>query len=140
MPSVPATNKIRVTLAVGGVDLGVCMTHEGGGVSGESTKIRPGADEAEVILANVKTFENVTLTQLYTDAARVRRSWLNSVCNKAEAVASFQPLDGDGNAFGSPEAVRGQLIRFTPPGSDANATGDGSAATCEYEIAVESWA
>lgn len=140
MPSVPATNKIRVFLSVAGVDLGVCMTHEGGGVSGESTKIRPGADEAQVILANVKTFENVTLTQLYTDAIRAKRLWISDKVNKADAVASFQPLDADGNPFGSAEVCRGVLTRFTPPGSDANATGEGSAASCEYELAVESWA
>lgn len=140
MPSVPATNKIRVTVAVEEKDLGVFMSHEGGGVSGETTKIRPGADEAEVILAAVKTFADLTVNGLYTDALRARRLWLAEQINKGEMVVSMQPLDADGNAFGSPEVVRGQLTGFEPPGSDANSTGDGSAAQCSVTMAVESWA
>lgn len=139
MPSVPAQNKVRVTVSVAGVDLGSFITHEGGGVAGESVKIRPGGGEKELILTSVKTYDPITVAKLYTDDIRSRRLWLDSQVNKGEMFVSMQPLDGDDNPFGAPDGARGQLIRFTPPNSDANATGDGSASIAELEMSVEAW-
>lgn len=140
MPSAPSQAMVRVTAKVADQDLGSFITHAGGQSSGEPGKIRPGANETEVIFANPKTYDNVTLTKLYDDYLRSKRTWLDSQVNKGRMVVSAQPLDADGNPFGSPDVFRGQLIRFTTPDSDANATGDGSASIATFEMSVESWA
>lgn len=140
MPSVATQNKVRVTVAVDDIDLGSFLTHEGGGVSGETTKIRPGGGEQQIVLTSTKEYGNLTLTALYTDGLRARRLWLDKRVNKGAMVVAAQPLDADDNPFGTPDVWRGTLIRFDTPGSDANASGDGAASICEFEMAVEKWA
>lgn len=137
MASVASQNKARVTVAVDGIDIGVVMTKSGGQVSGETLKIRPGGGEPEVALSSIKSYDNVTVTMLYTDDIRAKRLWLDSRLNKAPMVISEQPLDADDNPFGTPDVYRGLFARFTPPDRDANANTE---ATCELEMNTESWA
>lgn len=140
MPSVPAQSMVKVTASVAGIDLGSFITHSGGQVSGESLKIRPGAGEREVVYGGTKTYDPITLSKLYDDALRSKRLWLAKQVNRAPMIVSMQPLDADENPFGKADSAVGILIRFTPPDSDANATGDGSASTAELEMSVEDWA
>lgn len=126
--------QFRVTVTVDSTDLGTFDAMSGGDATSEETKYREGGMAPEVSLGGSQSIDNVTVTRLYKpDRDHALYPWLVSRRGKGAAVVSRQPLDDDGNAFGSPTVYRGKLLRVSSPEHDANSS---EAATFELEIST----
>jgi hypothetical protein len=104
-------------------DCGVFKAKEGGATTATESKGFPGGMQPQEAFASQPLVENVTLTgRAKVTNADVRR-FLEQRVGKAEAVATGQPLDGDGNAAPvPPEVYTGILISYTPPAHDADSS------------------
>lgn len=114
--------------------LGVFDAHEGGVVSAEEQKYRPGGMKPQKSLGGYPSTDNVTVRKLYepNDVDIVR--WLRGLVGKATAVITKQPLDVDGNPFGKPDVFTGKLQRVAAPDHDSN---DSGPALFEIEVSTE---
>lgn len=112
-------------------DCGVFSKKEGGEVDSESTSYYPGGLAPAVALANQATVGNLTLTALQALERQELVRFLRTRAGRAECVASGQPLDPDGNAFGPPDVVNGILKRVSAADYDAQST---DAAEFEVEL------
>lgn len=118
-------DQFRWTLTCDGEDLGVFDKQTGGHGGSEENKYRPGGMGAEVSLGGRSTRENLVFTRLYSqerkDNELVRR--LDQKRGKGKMIASGQPLDVDGNAFGKPDVYTGTLLSVNRPEHDSEGTG-----------------
>jgi hypothetical protein len=113
----------RNTLTIDGRPMGVWDTMDGGDVESEETKYRPGGMAPQVALGGVTTVNNVTLGRLLTsDDWPFMRDLMANRTGKAPCIVARQPLDTDGNAFGTPLVYRGVLQHVTPGNTDSNSS------------------
>jgi len=123
----------RVSVVVDGVKLGVFDVMTGGESDSDEFKYRPGGMAPVIALGGVVTVGQVIVSRLYQlqrDHTRVH--WLLGRVGKGQMVVNKQPLDPDGNAWGSPLVTKGLLKRVTTPEHDSNTTVD--AAIIELEM------
>jgi hypothetical protein len=110
----------RVSLAVDGVDWGVWEKKTGGKVSGGTVTIKPGGMAPQQSLGGTPTTDAITLVRNYDrvrDHARIGQ--LLAGIGRAVVVVKQQPLDAEGNAYGSPIVANGTLDAVAPPDVDA---------------------
>jgi hypothetical protein len=113
----------RNTVTIDGESLGVFDTFDGGAADSEEQKYRPGGMDPEITLGGSSSFDNVTIARLYVherDHDLCRR--LMNKAGRATVVVKRQPLDKEGNAFGTPHVYNGTLKACTPPGSDSQSS------------------
>lgn len=113
-----------ITVSVDGSNLGTFDKCDGGDIDSSETKYMPGGMAPEKVLGGVATVSNVTVTRLFeadrdSEVARA----LASRAGRASMSVSKQPLDVDGNPFGSPTVYTGILKKVTVPPADSGATG-----------------
>lgn len=116
-------NQYANTLVVDGRPLGVFDTWSGGEADSDEVKYSPGGMGAEEAHGGRQVVGNVTLGRMYKrdrDHELVR--WLISRRGRAKVVASRQPLDRDGNAFGRPLVYTGILKAVSPQDVDSNSS------------------
>jgi hypothetical protein len=100
---------------------------DGGDATAKETKYRPGnGTEDEQTLGGANSISNITVTKLMDATDYSWLSWLISQNGKAKMWISKQPLDIDGNPWGTALGYFGRLNGVNPPktssGSDAAAT------------------
>lgn len=134
MPKANLQNQYRVTLFVDGTDYGVWDTLSGGAIDSEETKYSPGGMAPEISLGGRQTTENVTLGRYY-DLERDHQTIKTLIgrVGKGDAEIVKQPLDADGNVFGSPITYGGKLKSINPPEHDSMSS---DVAMVEAEISV----
>ena len=122
-------------MTIDGVDTGVWDKWTGGEVDSEEAKYKPGNMGAHVSLGGSVEVGNVTVSRLYMlprdHEGPAGIHWLIARVGKGDVVASRQPLDADGNAFGRPLVYTGKLKTVTPPEVDSESS---DAALLECEI------
>lgn len=123
------------TLTIDGDPWGVWDAADGGDVEATETKYKPGGMQPEISLGGTTSVGNLTLTRLLTrvDWPQMKHLMENRV-GKAPVIASRQPLDEDGNAFGDPLVYRGKLQHVTPGATDSNSS---DAQTWEIVVSTE---
>lgn len=125
----------NVTLSIDGVNYGTFDKMEGGDIDSEEYTYKPGGMVAPVSLGGSRSVENVTLRRLYRlarDHAITQR--LIDKVGKGACIVTKQPLDVDGNVWGSPIVTRGTLKRVSFPDHDSESTDPG---LLEVEITVD---
>lgn len=126
----------RTTVTLDGENMGVWDKKTGGKVTSSVTQYLPGGMAPQISLGGTKTTENVTLERLYRlqrDHKKIQK-WINAV-GRGSIVINQQPLDVDGNAFGTPIVYKGTLMSVTPPENDSTST---SAAMLSIEVVIDS--
>lgn len=117
-------NQAQVTVKVGEINLGTCVTKTGGQITASETKFRPGGLLPELAFAGPTSVENVTIQRVWDQEMRSKFHDLASLVGRANVTVTYQPLDADENPAansGPPHIYTGKLIRVTPPDADANA-------------------
>lgn len=118
-------NQHSTTCTVDGRPLGVFDSVEGGEVDSQESKYYPGGMAPQVALGGQQTISNVTLGRLNVlarDHDLIR--WLQTRAGRGLATISRQPLDDDGNPFGTPFVYSGVLKKVTLPNGDSNASSE----------------
>lgn len=113
----------RCTVSLNGENMGVWDKKTGGKVTSNVTQYLPGGMAPQISLGGTKTTENVTMERLYRlhrDHQKMQR-WINQA-GKGKVVIHQQPLDIDGNSFGTPIVYKGTLMSVTPPEHDSTST------------------
>lgn len=125
-------DQYNVTVSINGTNYGTFDKMTGGDVDSEETKYNPGAMGASISLGGRRTVTNVTVQRLY-DLQRDHHlvPTLLSLAGKADMTVSKQPLDADGNAFGSPVVYTGKLKMVQLPEHDSESN---SAAMMSLEM------
>lgn len=123
-----------VRVSVDGVDLGTWDKLSGGETDSEETTYRPGGLADQITLGGATTTGNVTVQKLYDEGVHGVYHWLVSRAGKALMVATKQPLDSEGAAFGRPIVYGGRLKAVTPPDTDSEGNG---AALISMEMTVQ---
>jgi hypothetical protein len=128
-------DQYAVTLTVDGNDLGIWDKLEGGEVDSEESKYKPGNMGAHISLGGSVEVGNITVSRLYDlnrdHIGALGIHWLISRVGKGNCVVNRQPLDTDGNAFGTPLVYTGKLKTVSPPEVDSESA---DAALLECEI------
>lgn len=116
-------DQFRVTLQVAGNNWGVWEKKSGGKLSGNTTSIFPGGMAPEEPLGGRPSSDLITLSRNY-DRVRDhdRMNLLLPGVGKWECVVREQPLDQNGNAYGSPIVSNGILESVDRPQIDASST------------------
>jgi hypothetical protein len=125
----------RTTISLNGENMGVWDKKTGGKVTSAITQYLPGGMAPQISLGGTKTTENLTLERLYRlqrDHKKIQK-WINGV-GKANIVVHQQPLDIDGNAFGTPVVYKGTLMSVQVPDVDSTSS---SAAMLVIEVVVD---
>jgi hypothetical protein len=124
-----------VRVVVDGTDLGTFDKLTGGEIDSEETTYKPGGMGARVSLGGSVNPGNVTVSVLY-DLTRIHTiiHWLIGRVGKAKATISKQPLDVDGNAFGTAITYPARLKQVNPPEVDSESS---DAALLELEFTVD---
>jgi hypothetical protein len=122
------------TVVIDGRPFGVWDTLDGGESDSEETKYRPGGMKPQVSLGGSRSIGNLTLSRLLSRPDWTYARSLMSRTGQAKCVVSRQPLDTDGNPWGTPLTYRGTLKTVTPGGSDSNSS---DAQTWEIVISTE---
>jgi len=121
-----------VTVVVDGRKFWTWDVMTGGETDSDQLTYKPGGMANAVSLGGSVTVGQVVLSKLYDlqrDTAQIK--WLLSRVGKGNVVINKQPLDVDGNAYGSALVYHGILKRVTPPEVDSTST---DAATYEIEV------
>jgi hypothetical protein len=123
MPVPVSAQQWQAHLTVAGRDCGTFISHAGGAMTADSSKVREGYGLPELELGSTPTVGDLTLERPY----RVERDgellpFLFSQCGHGQAVATLQALDGDGFAVGRPHVRAGVLLEVTPPDFDLSST------------------
>lgn len=111
-----------ITATVGGQNIGVWDKFSGGDTSAKVAKHRPGGMGPEVLYRALPTYSNVTISRIYErarDHELVRRLQAINAAGESAMVVSKQPLDEDGNAWGSPIVYQGRLSDVKPGTTDS---------------------
>jgi hypothetical protein len=119
------------------VDFGIWDKMSGGEVDSDETKYNPGGMAPPVSLGGRKNTGNVTYSRLYRlvrdhDHAQSFINWVG----RARVTISKQPLDVEGNVYGTPIVYHGTLKRVTFPEVDSESSGAGMV---EMEVTVEGY-
>ena len=125
-------DQYRVSVVIDGESTGVWDKVTGFGTDSAETKYKPGGMVPEVPLGGSVSVDNGNVSRLYDlqrDHQNVKR-WIAKV-GKADVVVNKQPLDIDGNVFGSPLVYTGKLKNCTPPEVDSESS---DAALLEIEV------
>jgi len=127
-------DQYNVTVSIDGVSYGTWDHLTGGDIDSVETKYAPGGMAPQVSLGGKQEVANVTLERLY-DLTRDHTTvpTLRSKVGKGAVTVSKQPLDVDGNAFGSPIVYKGKLKKLGLP--DANSESS-EAAKIQLEVSV----
>lgn len=124
----------QVTVSIAGDDLGVWTSRKGGSVDSEETKIKPGGMLPEVSLGGSRSTENVTLEKVFDlDDIGTKHAWLISKVGSGDVSITQQPLDRDGNVYGTAWSYTGTLKSATLPEYDANGN---DASMIEIEVTI----
>lgn len=127
-------DQYAIAVTIDGEDTGIWDKMSGGNVDSEETKYKPGGMAKSVSLGGSVNVENVTVSRLYVldrDHLKVK-SWINRA-GRAGVTVTKQPLDVDGNVFGSPLVYTGKLKAVNPPEVDSESS---DAALIELEIST----
>lgn len=110
----------------------------GGEVDSDMVAFKPGNMAPQVSLGGTKTAGNVTLSRLFYNRpfTSTHLSKLLAAVGKGSVTISDQPLDRDGNVFGSPIVWNGILKRVTPPEHDSESS---AAALIEIEVTIDGY-
>lgn len=121
MPIPSREDQYAVTVSVAGVSLGTFDKLTGGEMDSEEVKFRPGGMGPEVALGGPRTTSNVTVSRVYSldGDHTVNLPTLKAAIGKASVTVSKQPLDVDGNAYGSPTVYTGVLKNVKLPDHDS---------------------
>lgn len=123
------------TLNVNGVDYGVFDRFAGGDVSAAVNKHRPGGMGPEITYLSLPSYSDVTLTKVYeTQRDHDRVATLHTLAGKALASVTLQPLDDNGQPWGTPRTYQGRLVAVKDGGTDSMSN---AARMFEVDIAVE---
>lgn len=125
-------DQYRVTVIIDGENTGVWDKVTGFGTDSSETKYKPGGLAPEVPLGGTVSVDNGVVSRLYDlqrDHQNVKR-WMAGV-GKVEVIVNKQPLDVDGNTFGTPLVYTGKLKMVTPPEVDSESS---DAALLEIEV------
>jgi hypothetical protein len=127
MPITSREDQYAVTVQVDAVSLGTFDKLSGGELDSEETKYRPGGMGAEVSLGGPKTVTNITVSRIYSlDADHsTNLSTLKASVGKGVATVTKQPLDADGNTYGSPIVYTGVLKNVKLPDHDSGSNDPG---------------
>lgn len=124
-----------ITATYDGKPMGKWDKKDGGAVTAQDTKYRPGGMSPEVSLGGPVSVENVTLTRMYdpvADKALVKT--LAGLVGRARVAVTQTDLDQYGAPLGNPYTYSGTLIRITPPAADSMSN---AAAMLEAEISTD---
>lgn len=116
---------------------GVWDKLQGGQMDSDETVYHPGGMADPVSLGGRKTTENITVSRLYRlgrDHDTVQ-SLFNGV-GKSKVTVAKQPMDIDGNVYGSPIVYNGTLKRVAPPDHDSESS---DAGLIEIEVTVDGY-
>ena len=122
-------------------DLGVWDKMTGGEVDSAEAKYYPGGLAAAISLGGRKEVGNVTVSRLYRlvrDHQNLAARFINGA-GRADVKIKRQPLDIDGNSFGSPIVYYGTLKRVTFPEVDSESS-DAALVELEVTVAGQPWA
>lgn len=124
-----------VTVKIANIDFGTFDQMEGGEVDSDQITYKAGAMSEPESLGGTRNVTNVIVRRLY----RLARDHANSGrfinwAGKADMIVKKQPLDVDGNVYGSPIVFRGTLKRVKFP--DHNSTSN-DAGLVELEMTVD---
>jgi len=123
------------TVTINDVDYGIWTERKGGTVDSEEAKIYPGGMQSQISLGGSRSVDNVTLSKVFDlDGLEAQVATLGALCGSASVGITQQPLDRDGNVYGTPWSYTGVLKSVSPPEYDANGN---DAAMIEIEVSVE---
>lgn len=127
-----------VTVVVDGQTLGVFDTWSGGDSAAKSVMHRPGGMGPQRSYVTLPTYSEVTVGRVL----ELDRDWelIRSLVPKAGRTlgsVTIQPLDADGNAYGSSRTASGRFLGVKGIKGDSNSE---NIQTFDLEFAVESWA
>lgn len=106
------------------LDTNVWASMDGGDLTTQDTKTRPGGMGAEENLGGPNTRSDCMVERQYTnDVIHPLIRTLEQLCGNAGAKITWTPLDGDGNKNGDTLGITGKLKGVKPPKWDANAQG-----------------
>jgi hypothetical protein len=103
--------------------LGIFDTWEGGNVTADSTKYRPGNMGPQMSMGGNPEVDDITCVRYY-DRERDNPNdvWIASGVGGARCAVKKQLLDDDGFAFGKPYNITGKLVGFQHPEHDSNSS------------------
>jgi hypothetical protein len=108
------------TLNVNGTDYGTFDRFSGGDVSAAVNKHRPGGMGPEITYLSLPSYSDVTLDKVYeTQRDHDRVSALHNLVGRAIASVTLQPLDDQGNPWGTPRVYQGRLVSVADGGTDS---------------------
>lgn len=137
MPGPTRQDTYSVNVRIGGTNYGVFDKMTGGEVDSEEFKYKPGAMAPPVSLGGTKTVTNVIVSRLYRlERDHDRAQTLINMTGKASVTISKQPLDVDGNAYGSPIVYTGTLKRVGFPEHDSESNNPGM---LEIEVTIDGY-
>jgi hypothetical protein len=123
------------SLNVGGVDYGIFDRFTGGDVSATVNKHSPGGMGPEVTYLSLPVYADVTLTKVYnTQQDHARIAALHNAVGKQLATVTLQPLDDNGNPWGSPRVYQGRITAVKDGQTDSTSN---APRMFEIDIAVE---
>lgn len=129
-------DQYAITLKVAGQEMGFWDKKTGGELDSDETKYYAGAMDTSLSLGGRRTPGNITLQRLFGPQDVGWLSNLYKAVGRGEAVVSQNPLDKDGNSWGSGKITwNGTLKRVSAPDVDSEGTG---ASLIEVEITVDS--
>lgn len=109
-------SQFLITVHIDGVgDCGVFDKRTGGDATAPTAKHRPGGMGPEKAYRTLPTYSDLTVSRVLErdrDYELVRR--LRNLSGNAQMVVTEQPLDDDGNAWGSPQTWQGRLTNVKP--------------------------
>src|SRR5262245_345973 len=114
------------------IDLGIWDKMTGGEIDSEETKYKPGGMAPAISLGGSVNVGNVTISRLY----KLERDHnlvptYKGGVGKADVIVSKQPLDVDGNPFGSAVVYVGKFKTLKLPDVDSESS---DAALVEIEV------
>jgi hypothetical protein len=115
-------DRFKVTVSVTGVamDTDPFDAQTGGDTDSTETKYRPGGMAPEVSLGGAVSTANIVITRNFAlGRDDVLMAPLRNAAGKKQASCTVQPLDGDGNSFGTPWTFSGVLQRVRGPQPDS---------------------
>ena len=135
MGAISTEQQYLVTVNVAGRDLGVFDKMTGGDTTVTSAKHRPGGMGAEKSYRTLPTYADIVLSRV-TESARdwelIR--WLSNQAGAVPVTVVRQPLDAQGNAWGTPYTYRGRLGPVKPGQVDSTSS---AVAMWEMDVFVE---
>jgi hypothetical protein len=123
-----------VVFNVGGVDLGVWDTFDGGETDSEEEVFRPGGMDQQISLGGRQTFGNVTMQRHHDAWLAGLVKWLRNQCGRTRITIGRVPLNAAGQQSGSVEWLGGTMKRCTPPTHDSMG---GGVAMVEVECTID---